>query len=71
MEKDKLLWKGDKNGLFIVKATDVHLAGGNTKTIPMKMLWNSYAPAKTSFFAWKVWQGKVLTIEKLKKRGFN
>ena len=50
MEKDKLLWKGHKNGLFIVKATDVHLAGGNTKTIPMKMLWNSYAPPKTSFF---------------------
>ena len=27
-------------------------------------------PTKVSFFAWEVWCGKVLTMEQLKKRGF-
>ena len=51
MEKDRLLWKGDKNVLFIVKATYVHLTGRNTRKMPMKMLWDSCVALKMSFFA--------------------
>ena len=71
LEKDRLLWKGDKIGLFLVKANFVLLEGGNLRTVSMKMIWNNCVPPKVSFFAWEVWWGKVLTMEQLKKRGFH
>ena len=37
---------------------------------PVKALWNPYVPTKASVFAWKAGWGKVLTMEQLKKRGF-
>ena len=62
--------KGDKDGLFTVKANYKMLEGRNTRAVPLKMLWNSCVPPEVNFFAWEVWWGKVLTLEQLKKRGF-
>ena len=62
-EKDILLWKGGKNGLFNVKENYELMVGGNTKTVPMKMPRNSCVPPKVCFFAWEVWWGKVLTLD--------
>ena len=70
MEKDSLHWKGGKIGMYIVKESYELLVGGNTRIVPMKILWNSYVPPKVCFFAWEVWWGKVLTMDQLKKRGF-
>ena len=36
----------------------------------MKILWNSCVPPKVCIFAWEVWWGKVLTMDQLKKGGF-
>ena len=44
MEKDRLLRKGDKNGLFLVKASFVILEGGNLRIVPLNFLWNSCVP---------------------------
>ena len=63
--------KGDKDGLFTVKANYKMLEGRNTRAVPLKMLWNSCVPPEVNFFAWEVWWGKVLTLEQLKKRGFS
>ena len=70
LEREKLSWKGDKDVLYTVKANYMILEGGNTKDVPLKMLRNSCVPLKVNFFAWEVWWGKVLTLEQLKKRGF-
>ena len=54
MEKDSLHWKGGKNGMCTVKESYELLVGGNTKTVPMKVLCNSCVRPKVCFFAWKV-----------------
>ena len=38
MVKDRLLWKGDKNGIFSVKASIAHIEGGNLKAVPLKVI---------------------------------
>ena len=35
------------------------------------MLWNPIVPTKVGFFAWKVWWGKILNMDQLKKRGYS
>ena len=35
---------------------------------PRNLIWNSCIPTKVSFFAWEAWWGKVLTMDRLKKR---
>ena len=69
-EKDSLLWKGDKKGVYTVRANAALLEGDNGRTTPLDMLWNNYMPLEVCFFAWEVWWGKVLIAENLKKRGF-
>ena len=70
MEQDKLLWKGDLNGRYTIRANVTLLEGFSDRTTPWKMLWNNLVPLKVSFFAWEVWWEKILTTEHLKKRGF-
>ena len=70
LEKDSILLKGDKSGMLSVKANFGLLEGENMRIVPLNILWNSCVPPKVSFFAWEVWWGKPLTMEQLKKRGF-
>ena len=70
MEQDKLLWKGDLNGRYTVRANVTLLEGTSYKTTPWKLLWNKLVPPKVSFFSWEVWWEKTLTTKHLKKRGF-
>ena len=69
-EKDKLFWKGDKEGRYTDKANVVRLEKVSGWSAPVNMLWNSCVPPKVCFYAWEVWWGKVLTMKHLKKRGF-
>ena len=69
-ENDRLVWKGDKNALYFVKANTALLEGSAGRIAPWKLVWNSIVSPKISFFAWEVWWGKILTMEQLKKRGF-
>ena len=50
LERDRLLWKGDKNGIFSIKANFKLLEGGNLKSVPLKVLWNGCVPPKMCFF---------------------
>ena len=50
-EKDILFWKGDKKGLYTVRANVTHLEGDPGRTTPLNMLWNSCLPLKVCFFA--------------------
>ena len=69
-EKDRLFWKGDKKGVYTVKANVALLVDNSRRTTPRNMLWNNHMPPKVCFFAWEAWWGKVLTMMHLKKRGF-
>ena len=69
-KNDRLVWKGDKNGLNSIRANATLLEGSTGIIAPWKLVWNSIVLPKISFFAWKVWWGKILTMEQLKKRGF-
>ena len=68
---DRLWWKGAKNGSLTIKNCYDLLEGGRQQLVPIKMLWNPTVPMKVGFFAWEVWWGKILTMDKLKKRGFS
>ena len=57
LESDRLLWKGDKNGIFSIKANCKLLEGENLKSIPLKVLSNGCVPPKVCFFAWEAWCG--------------
>ena len=51
MEQDKLLWKGDLNGPYTIRANVTFLEGAVDKTAPWKLLWNNLVLPKVSFFA--------------------
>ena len=70
--KDKLIWKGDEYGCFMVKAYFNHLEGASPYSVPTKMQRNLYVPSKIGFFLPRnLGGGKVLTSTQLKKRGFH
>ena len=71
--KDKLIWKSDEYGCFMVKACFNHLEGASPYSVPTKMQRNLYVPSKIGFFFLhgRLGRGKVLTSTQLKKRGFH
>ena len=69
-EKDGLFWKGESDERYTVKANVNLLEGVTDRKAPYKLIWNSLVPSKVSFFMWEVWWGKILTMEHLKRRGF-
>ena len=69
-EKDRPFWKGDSDGRYTVKANVNLLKGVTDRKAPYILIWNSLVPPKVNFFAWEVWWGKILTMENLKRRGF-
>ena len=54
LEMDKLIWKGDDSGCFMVKAYFNLLEGVSPLEVSFKMLWNPHIPSKVGFFVWKV-----------------
>ena len=60
----------DKKGEYTVKANYRHLESDASEAISIGLIWNSCIPPKVSVFTWEVWWGKVLTMDQLKKRGF-
>ena len=69
-ERDKIFWLVDKKGEYTVKANYRHLEGDTSEAISVGLIWNSCIPPKVSVFTREVWWGKVLTMDQLKKRGF-
>ena len=47
------------------------LQSGFAPLFPVKGIWVSFVPTKVSFFAWEAAWGKVLTMDKLQRRGWN
>ncbi|RVX07159.1 hypothetical protein CK203_053493 [Vitis vinifera] len=69
LEEDLALWKGGKNGKFDVKDAYGLLTSHSTPLFPKKGIWVENVPSKLAFFAWEATWGRVLTIDRLQKRG--
>ena len=69
--KDSLIWKVTSSGSYTMKACYLHLEGGVSHVMPVKMLCKPCVSTEVGFFAWEVWWGKMLTTEQLKRRVIN
>ena len=50
-KKDRIVWKGNKNGQFSAKGYCNLMEGGPSRKAPTNIIWNPYVPTKVSFFA--------------------
>lgn len=54
---------------FSIKNFYSFLVWGRVKSFLIILVWNSWIPIKKGFFSWEATWGRILTINKLKKRG--
>ena len=66
---DSMVWFETKNDYFSVKSF-YSSTSRRAKPFPYGVVWNSWAPTRASFFAWKASWAKFLTQDRLKKRGW-
>ena len=69
MEEDLVCWKGGKNGKFRVKEAYRLVARSNDIVFLSRCIWVYSVPTKVAFYAWKATWGRVLTLDRLQKRG--
>ncbi|RVW71658.1 Translation factor GUF1-like, mitochondrial [Vitis vinifera] len=69
-EEDAVIWKGESHGLFRIQDAYKLLAGSNVISFPKKGIWVDKVPTKVAFFAWEASWEKVLTLDKLQRRGW-
>ena len=69
-KKERIVWKGNKNGQFSMKVHCSLLEVGPPLKAPTNIIWNPYVPTKVGLFAWEAWWDKILTMQQLKKRGY-
>ncbi|RVW99827.1 putative ribonuclease H protein [Vitis vinifera] len=68
---DSLRWKANKNGTFSVKCFYSSLSMGINHPFPANTIWTSWAPTRASFFGWEAAWNRLLTIDRLKRFGWN
>ena len=71
-EEDVVLWKGwgVGHGKYGVKVAYNVLAVINACAFPTKWVWVDKVLTKAAFFAWEAAWGKILTLDRLQKRGW-
>ena len=68
-EEDSVLWKGGGHGTFQIRDAYNLLTAPSVITFPKKSIWVDKVPTKVAFFAWEASWEKVLTLDKLQRRG--
>ncbi|KAJ9692984.1 hypothetical protein PVL29_011901 [Vitis rotundifolia] len=69
-EEDSVFWKEGNHGTFRVKDAFRLLDAPNVTAFPVKCIWVDKVPTKVAFFAWEASWGKILTLDRLQKRGW-
>ncbi|KAJ9673913.1 hypothetical protein PVL29_023454 [Vitis rotundifolia] len=69
-EEDSVLWKGTRQGTFGVRDAYILLGAPSALAFPFKSIWVDKVPTKVAFFAWEASWGKILTLDRLQKRGW-
>ena len=67
--KDKWWWVPSRKGDFEVKSFYRALSAQGPISFPWKSIWRSKAPPRVAFFAWTAAQGKILTLDNIRRRG--
>ena len=70
LEEDSVCWKGGRNGQFRVKKAYSLLVSPIVSVFPNSCIWVDKVPTKIAFFAWEATWGKMLTLDRLQKRGW-
>ena len=70
LEEDSVYWKEGEDGLFKVKKVYSVLANTEGADFPHSNVWVDKVPTKIGFFAWEATWGKVLTLDRLQRRGW-
>ncbi|RVW97644.1 hypothetical protein CK203_028014 [Vitis vinifera] len=70
LEKDSVFWKEGRNGQFRVKEAYSLLDSPLTVVFPNNKIWVERVPIKIVFFAWEAAWGKIMTLDRLQKRGW-
>ena len=55
---------------FGAKGAYKMLVGSSAYVFPNRRIWMDKVPTKVSFFAWEASWGKILTLDKLQRRGW-
>ena len=58
LEKDSVMWRQGRNGLFRVKEAYRLLDKPNATLFPSRSIWVDRVPTKVCFFAWEATWGK-------------
>ena len=69
LEEDSVIWRQGRNGQFRVKEAYSLSANPNDTGFPSRCIWVATVPTKVAFFAWEAMWGKVLTLDRLQRRG--
>ena len=69
-EEDRVSWVKSKDGVFSVKSLYKAMQLASLALFPSKIIWRSCAQPKISFFAWEASWGRVLTLDRLQKKGW-
>ena len=70
-EEDSVIWKGGEHGLFRIRDAYKLLTVPSAITFPKKSIWVDKVPTKVAFFAWEATWEKVLTLDRLQRRGWH
>ncbi|RVX14665.1 Transposon TX1 uncharacterized 149 kDa protein [Vitis vinifera] len=70
LEEDSVRWKWEGNGVYGAKGAYKILSGSSAGVFPYRRIWMDKVPTKVSFFAWEASWGKILTLDKLQRRGW-
>ena len=68
--EDRVVWVGAKDGNFVVKRLYGELDLRREIVFPSKVIWNAWAPPEAKIFAWEATWNKILTLDNIKKRGW-
>ncbi|RVX10222.1 LINE-1 reverse transcriptase-like [Vitis vinifera] len=69
-EEDSVVWRGGGQGTFGVRSAYNLLAAPNSIDFPVRCIWVDKVPTKAAFFAWEATWGKILTLDRLQRRGW-
>ena len=69
-EEDMVLWKGGGHGEYGVKDAYNGLVVINACDFLYRGVWVDKVLTKAAFFAWEAVWGKILTLDRLQKRGW-
>lgn len=69
-EPDSVIWKWDQNGKFTVKSAYWNIKNGPLFKTKIQRIWKLKVPPRIIVFAWLMCLNRLLTIDNLKKRGW-